>query len=218
MPEFAVYVLSTAAVSTALSATLFWLAKSWISERLRGAIQHEYNEKLESHKAQLKAQSDVDSEKLKSQLQISLNEHQVRFSGLHNKRAEVISEVYKLLVQAYWDTYSFANPAEFAGEPDKREKYRLAMGSMNAFYLYFDKNRIYVPENICLTFERFIQEMRGKAVGFGIFVHYDDANIPDEAIRRKHDAWEAAWQHIDKVVPTMRISLEKELRTLLGDR
>ena len=35
------------------SAVLVWLAKGWISERLKQSIQHEYAEKLESYKTEL---------------------------------------------------------------------------------------------------------------------------------------------------------------------
>ena len=72
--DFAIQVITSASVSTALAALLLWLTKSWISERLKNAIKNEYDQKLESHKAQLKAQSDVEIEKLRSQLSISATE------------------------------------------------------------------------------------------------------------------------------------------------
>ena len=90
-------VLSSATVSVALSGILLWLTKSWISERLKNSIKSEYDQKLETHKAQLKAQSDVEIEQLKSRLNRTALEHQVRFTNLDEKRAEVIAETYSLL-------------------------------------------------------------------------------------------------------------------------
>jgi membrane protein implicated in regulation of membrane protease activity len=49
-------VLSSAAVSAALSAILIWLSREWISTRLKASIEHEYAEKLETIKAQLHAE------------------------------------------------------------------------------------------------------------------------------------------------------------------
>ena len=71
MFDLIISILSAATVSTLLTGALLWLTKSWISERLKNAIKHEYDEKLESHKAQLKAESDTTLERLKSQLQVA---------------------------------------------------------------------------------------------------------------------------------------------------
>jgi hypothetical protein len=57
-------ILSSAALSTALSTALVVIFRSWISERIKGAIQHEYNEKFETYKVRLKSESDKDLELL----------------------------------------------------------------------------------------------------------------------------------------------------------
>ena len=45
--------------SSVIAAALVWLTRSWISERLKNSIRYEYDQKLESHKSQLKHESDV---------------------------------------------------------------------------------------------------------------------------------------------------------------
>jgi hypothetical protein len=57
--------------SGAVSALILWISKEWLTEKLRARIKGEYDEKLESHKAQLKVQNDVQIEQLKSQLSIA---------------------------------------------------------------------------------------------------------------------------------------------------
>src|SRR5690606_27647479 len=89
----------------ALVAVLGWLSKSLISQLLAKDI--------ESFKIALKSESESASEKLRHELEKAMIEHQVRFSKLHEKRAEVIAELYSLLVQAYWDLQSFVSPAEW---------------------------------------------------------------------------------------------------------
>lgn len=71
MKDLAISIISSAAVSGLLSAGLIWLSKTWIAERMKNAIKHEYDEKLETHKALLKAQSDVSLERLRCDLQIA---------------------------------------------------------------------------------------------------------------------------------------------------
>ncbi len=214
--DFAIQLITSVAISSLLAAAIVWLAKSWISERLKNAIKNEYDEKLETHKAQLKAQSDIETERLRSQLNITATEHQVRFSRLHNKRAEVIAELYGLLVQAYWDTSSFVSLVEWSGEPDKKQKYVTAMNAIADFFRFFDKNRIYLPESICEKLESFVQAMRHKAIGFGVYVRYDDADMSPESLEKKHNAWTEAWEYFEKEVPSARTALERELRNILG--
>jgi len=66
IPAWLLSILASASVSVALTAALVWLSKTWISERVKGAIEHEYAQKLETFKSQLKAQNDVAIEQLKT--------------------------------------------------------------------------------------------------------------------------------------------------------
>lgn len=242
MTEFISEVLASSAVSTLLIAALLLLSKSWVLERLKNSIRHEYDlglethkaqlkmqadmemerlrsdfsAKLESHKAELKAQADVETERLRSQLSIAAHERQVSFAGLYSKRAEVIAEIYSLFVQAYWDTASFASPLEWNGEPDKKEKYQTAMNSCAAFFQYFEKNRIYLPHDSASRLEEFVKEMRSKAIRFGTYIRYQDEGLPEHVYQQKHEAWESAWEYFEKEFPAARLSLEKDLRDLLG--
>ncbi|TFW72986.1 hypothetical protein C3Y98_01105 [Methylotenera oryzisoli] len=216
MSDFFLQLLSSAAVSAFLSGFVIWLTKSWISERIKNSIKNEYDEKLETHKAQLKAQADVESERLRSQLSIAATEHQVKFSRLHDKRAEVIAELYGLLVQAHWDAGSFISPVEFGGEPTKKEKYVTAMNAIADFFRFFEKNKIYLPIELCDLLEKFVQTMRQKVIGFGVYVNIDEDALAPQTYKKKHEAWMASWEYFDKEVPVARAALEQELRNILG--
>ena len=95
--EFITSIVSSALVSGAV----VWLSKAWISERLKNAIKNEYDQKLESHKAQLKAANDIELEKLRSSLNILAAERQIEYSKLYEKRADAITEVYACLKDVY---------------------------------------------------------------------------------------------------------------------
>ena len=47
------------------SGGVIWLSREWISARLKTSIQHEYDQKLETHKARLKSQNDASLFELK---------------------------------------------------------------------------------------------------------------------------------------------------------
>lgn len=95
--ELAVSVLASSAVSAVLAAAMIFLAKQVITERVRSAIKHEYDEKLESHKAQLQSQNAVEVERLRSELAITAHERQIVFSALHERVAKTIIGTYRRL-------------------------------------------------------------------------------------------------------------------------
>jgi hypothetical protein len=53
-----------------------------------------------------------------------------------------------------------------ARNPSKKEKYSTAMNKAAEFYRYFDKNRIYLPSDVCRQLEEFLRSMRSKVIGF----------------------------------------------------
>jgi len=63
-----------------------WLIKTALTSKL--------TQETEAFKARLKADGDAEIEKLKHSLEKVAVEHQVRFSKLHEKRAEIIADLY----------------------------------------------------------------------------------------------------------------------------
>ncbi len=166
--------------------------------------------------ADLKAKSDAVIEQLRSDLQIRSIEHQVRFARLHEKRATVIAELYGYLVETLWEAESFLSPMEWVGEPDKREKHRVAMNKLVDFFRYFDKHRIYLPEDMCMSLEALAMKVRSHIIAFGVFVRFDDQSMNDQTHAQKEKAWNEGWDAIKNQVPQARKLLEEEFRMLLG--
>src|SRR5687767_12726633 len=95
--------------NVALLAVLAWLARSLVGQLIA--------KDLEQFKANLASVSVVAAERLKHELQLSAQEHQVVISKLHERRAQVVAETYSLLVEAQWAAQDFVSPMEWAGEP-----------------------------------------------------------------------------------------------------
>lgn len=155
-----------------------------------------------------------DLEKFKADLEVAAIEHQIRFSKLHEKRADVLAELYKLLVLATSETRSFVSLIEWAGEPDKKQKYQNAMNAIYDFFRFFDQHRIYIPEALCASVDDFVQKLRKPTIEFGVFVTYEHLSLRNEEARFK--AWTTAWESVENDVPQLRSALEAEFRNLLG--
>lgn len=164
----------------------------------------------------LKAKSDAAIEHLKNELQLKTIEHQIRFSRLHEKRAEVIAELNGFFVEALWEAESFLSPIEWSGEPTKQEKHIAAMNKLSHLYRYFDKHRIYLPPELCGSLEKLVIEVRELVINFGVYVEYHEDSLNDSTQKEKREAWSAGWKAIKNQVPLARQSLENEFRSLLG--
>jgi hypothetical protein len=157
-----------------------------------------------------KAASEV--ERFRAALQLSTIEHQVRFSTLHEKRATVIAELSGQLAEAMWAAESFLNPLHFAGEPTKAEKHAKARAKVAEFFRYFDKHRIYLPQELCEQLEEFIRQVRRLVIDFGVYGTHGDPPHPDP---EQLEVWVRNWEAIKTEVPKARQALENEFRLLL---
>ena len=195
--------------NAALLAVLGWLSKSLVSQLLAKDI--------EGFKVALQSESEAATQKLRHDLEKATIEHQVRFSKLHEQRAQVIAKLYKLLVEAHWKSSSFVSVIDWEGEPNKQEKYNIAMKSVGDFYQFFEKQRIYLPEELCEDINELIELMRKQAISFGAHVRFKDDAMSDEALTKKHIAWSDAWRYFDKEFPLAKAALENEFRSILGN-
>jgi len=165
---------------------------------------------------ELRAKSDATIEQFKNTLQLQTIEHQVRFSRLHEKRASVIAELYGYLVEALWEAESFLSPMQWAGEPDKKKKYDQAQDKFIELYRYFEKHRIYLPEEICISLQDLIRTVRSQIHGFGVWARYGDHLHSDDSRKQMMEDWDSNWKAFTNEAPVARRSLENEFRLLLG--
>lgn len=180
--------------NAALIAVLAWAGKSLVSQWLS-----------------------KDIEKHKVELQKSALEHQIIFSRLHDKRAEVVAEVYSLLVSTHQKMNEFVSPVGFAGGPTKHDLFIEVMKSSAKFSEYYAEKRIYIPEKICAKIDELFNNMKMKAISFGYFVRFENDDTLVEEMGEKHKAWVEASEYFDTVVPEAKSALEKEFRAILGD-
>ena len=211
MTDFAIQVITSASVSAALAGLLLWITKSWISERLKNAIKSEYDLQLASHKAQLKAQSDVEIEKLRSQLSISAIEHEVRFSRLHEKRAEIIAETYSLLKLLFIRLNDYVM---FFDRPDdlRMKRRRLATEAIKNFRSYYPTKLIFFPNKT---------EGKLQAIDIQLVSVFNEFTLGVETEKSGGgdglDTWFRIVTRVTGEIETALGELEDEFRKLMGD-
>ncbi len=208
-------ILSSLVASGLLSAALLWLTKNWISERLKNAIKHEYDEKLETHKAQLKSQSDVSIERLKSQLQVTAAERNVRYSKIFERTAETVAETYKRLLAFHDAVASYTSPVEWQGEPTKAEKRKIAGDRYKEFLDFYRPNCLFLPKETERRIDEFYPKLHSMAVEFMWGIEEGRDRV-DRKTNPDKDTWIKAMDFMNKEVPPLLNLLKDDLRKILG--
>ena len=222
--------LGTWAVGSVAGAGITVLAlRTWVSERIRGSIKAEYDErieslkaqlkseydqKLETHRAQLKSQSDVEIEQLKSRLSVAAAQQQLRFSRLHEKRAEVITEVYASLNTLLGAVSEYTAIFEPAGMPPREERLKKAVEAINGFMMLYRDNKIFIPRQTTIKLDQIQSTIRGAFIQFQWGVDYAARNTRQSG---DTDKWLEVSRILENVSKVALTELEDDLRHLLGE-
>jgi hypothetical protein len=186
---------------------LFLAAVSWL---IRSLITNRLSKDVEDFKSSLRHQSQLELQEAGHLLRISSLEHEHRVAALHEKRAVVIAKLYELLVEFIGAAESYANPAEFSGEPNKDEKAKILGEKASEFRRYFVTNRIYFPKQICNAIDNLWSEAISPVSKFSFW------RKQEGAARNVSEAWFEAWDVMSKKVPPLLESIEDEFRSLIG--
>jgi hypothetical protein len=176
----------------------------------------------ETLKAELKASADVEIEKFKSQATVEIEklrsqlssaaaERHVRFSKLHDRRAEVIAELYKLLFETHAAVEHYVRedmPFGLVAELSSEERQYRADKALNSLADYFVPNRIFV--HVADQIGRILRECK-TGYTFGLIGH----GAPTQA--EKSEYFKTADAKLAQLSETALVDLEREFRTLLGD-
>lgn len=209
--------------NAALFVVLGFLARSllntWLTKdikRFETDLKASAGSELERLKYELKSKADISIEQLKSHLQLTATEHQVRFSKLHEKRAEVIDEVYVRLVEARMEGKRFiVTDAYITDHQQQKEAWRKTAARMEEVSVFIQKHRIYLPERICELLQKVIDEMSRHVAAAGIYAPLNPQ--VQEMIAEQHEALMKAYDaFFSESIPAATEALEDEFRKLLG--
>jgi hypothetical protein len=203
--------IASAGVSATLSSFLIWITRSWLSERLSQSIRSEYNQKLETHKAQLKASSDVEIERLRSQLSISATEHQVRYTKMHEARAEAIAETYSLLKELYICLDDYIKVFEPAGDVVREQRRERAYEALIKFKSYYPAKLIFLPSDVADHLAEIDRELTMAFNEFFLGVERAQAAGSEDV-----SMWIRIIDRINTEIQPAYKSLETEFRKLIG--
>jgi len=161
---------------------------------------------LENYKAKLQATNATELERLRADLELIAFEHETRFAKLHEKRAEVIAELYKRLVRAM---NSIRYMAEATQDPEKQPfKEQLTKDGAkhgSEFWTYFDEHRIYFNRDLCEKLDKIRVEFEM------VYIWDLTSGGPDDI-----KTWIKIWDKMHIRIPEIRKDIENTFRKMLG--
>lgn len=188
-----------------LIAVLAWLAKTFVTSSI--------NKDLERHRSTLAHET----ERLRHDLHLIAQEHQISFSGLQAKRASVIADIYALIATAHWECSVYVSHQDWTGANSQQELYTTAQCAMDEVFRYVNCNRIYLPESTCAKIDHLVCGMRYQVDSENRYMSYGQTEQRIISEKQLEACMEAS-QHFNKHVPEARKALETDLRSILGDR
>ena len=138
-------------------------------------------------------------------------EHQVLFSKLHEKRAEVIAELYKKLVEVEKEGKLFVS-TKGRRLPDEPVP---AVTKLYELYSFVDIHQIYLPKRLCDGLGKFVaafNEPFAHALAFG-----DIESSDPTFLAQKQEGFKKSLEIFRSEIPAARKALEQEFRIILGD-
>jgi hypothetical protein len=146
--KYTIAVLSSSAITVVV---VGWLARTFIKHRFLIEIESHKGriaKDLELFRAKLQADTEKSITGTRHQLELLASEHNIRFGKLHEKRANVIEELYSKLDDAIGAVKRFLALFDRAGVP-KEELGRTAMQKWIDFTKYYQKHKIYFNDGLC---------------------------------------------------------------------
>lgn len=198
--------------NAALLTALGFLARSLLSQYLA--------RDLKQFEVKLTQQSQLAAEELKHRLGISALEHQVRFSKLHARQAQIIEEAFARILdfEDASEVLALANNdmPEHLLEPALHR----AEDARNELARYIRRHEIFLPEETTTQIHNLVDRVNAllSACSFNLI----DKTFAGDGLEfggyfpEHKEAWSAVHQYLKHEAPSVRKSLESEFRKHLG--
>ncbi len=204
--EIITIIMTSVGGSAILFAALAWVTKS--------IINHFLSKDIEKFKHRLENKSQKEMMHLQSSLQQYVFEHQVLFSKLHERRANIMAEIYGKLYEFYWAACAFLKHYHSSDNTKKTALLTKLEKEGDEFKDFFDKHRIYFNEETCSLIDKLVDSLNEAYIPLGMYVEENSPTNREKSHER--EVWRKGADIMMKRVPMIISSLESSFRQILG--
>jgi hypothetical protein len=195
------------------------LLQTWLNKdvkKFETGLATVANSELERLRSELKAGADASLEHLRMELQEKSLEHQVRFSKLHERRAEAIEELYSSLVDTQLAARLYIVVTGHDDSVRKEERVKIHK-KLYDLYSLVERRRIYLPPPICTSLDEFQKTLHKAVAAIDVYSEVND-HAPQKVTSDRNQKIFEAVTAIEEKIPQMRRDLEDEIRRILGGK
>jgi hypothetical protein len=180
---------------------------------LVGSSKHSHRIPLQERRSDSRHNLQSDTESFRSNLAVEAHRQNTVFSRLHERRAETIADVYRLLSAAETSVRSMVAPFQPIGEAPADEKMAKSAKTPGELQTKFDAVRIWFKASTCETADAVLTELRQIHNHFNIVVR---ERTPQGEGKANPTEWSKTWQRVEQDIPALKSALENDFREILG--
>jgi len=194
-------IIGIVSANTIVLAILAFLAKS--------IITHWLNKDVAKFKIEVEQKAKESISSYQSELEKERIRLQVSYAGIFEKQANVIIELYKLLVK-------FDDSVDFATYSDGDDDYKIFLDNWRSLVIHFEENRILIPESVDVFIENFHRNVFSGVDGYRRLERQINKQYGNEEQREKlFDRQDKINGELDKI-PALKKELSNKLRGIIG--
>jgi hypothetical protein len=197
------HLVSPIATSALVSGAIGFLFKSWI-----GSIS---DAKLETLKAQLKAEADIRLLQLTHEFQKSTAEHQTRYTILQEKRATMIADTHAELAALLDVLTRFTYASTYDPEPTEEENEFFKQ--IETFRRSFRLRTLYFPIEVVSSIETLLASINFSGTAFGLRLKTEEQSYDKND---RNNKWLELMHDVETHMKPAMDKLAEEGRKLLG--
>ena len=174
------------------------------------------NQDFESFKKEL----EIENKKLQNQLDTKLSDFNIRFSKLHQERAEVIKTVYLKLIELQSAMFSFTRtiqPIIEDAETEREQRLERINRALQDFINYYFPNRLFFSPELAKKIEHLKNEYYEKGWDFAFFdKQFHEAKLQHNTFLEYHEKSKEISKSVKDEFPKLIEEVENEFRKILG--
>jgi hypothetical protein len=188
------------------------LSKSWISDRLKESIKHEYDIKLENHKMQLKSENEKELERIKIELSKTAEKEQYQFELVYKRRIEIIDNIQLLIRKLHMLVREYITIGKDNVEKG-RELQLNSVGLLNELRDFYVVNSLYLPKEIGDLVSSINENMNMIIAQFDAYII---KNNPYDHSTNMFKKWAELFTLLETKLPGVYQALREAFRDLVG--
>jgi hypothetical protein len=201
-------VLTAVGGQAVVVALIAWLGRSVMSQLLA--------RELEEFKSRLSREVAISIEQTKHQFSLRAFEYQITFSKLHEKRLQVVADLYEKLIISTNAALEFSAQDVEGGSPEWKVRYEAVTGAVASLRDSAQAAKLYLPAALADEVGKYAGRLHAEVLGLAVNTKLPEGSVPRQGQENRREHWQHANRFFHDRLPVALQALEDEFHKLVG--